>query len=237
MRIAVATAPQANVPKPKTRAQSRRNFLLARDSTGASVIGLTECFALSTRLVIRAVFLLNGWGWQVKAGNSAVLVWDKSVWQVVKRGHFLGHGYLKGVSNARYVPWVLLRNKKTKELLFVLGIHPCPIPTKKAPHMVPQAHVFQRRYFQRVADFIAARPNVPVVLLGDWNDDDEGKGAPLRTEIDGRKVNYTGKGIIRIATVDSEKKKWKQTDGRVVIDQPFSDHPIIRSVKETELAA
>lgn len=238
MKTVVATAPQASVPKPKTRAQSRQNFLLIRDASGASIVTMTECWSPITRAVIRMVFLLKGWGWQAPTGNSALILWDKKHWKVVKRGKFLGHGYLRGVSDARYVPWVLLKNVHTGEQVWVLAIHPCPIPTKKAPHMVPQAKEFQRRYYARLRKFIIEHPNLPVLLMGDWNDTSKVFGDWLN----GRRVRYAGKGIIRIATVNGAGNKgdtkWNAERNNVAaIEQPHSDHPIIRGTRELIEAA
>lgn len=222
MKIKVAVAPQANVPKPHSRAQTARNIVRAK-ATGASVIALTECWHARTRLVLFNQFSRKGWDTHAPRG-SAVLAWDESVWELVSRWVVEGHSWIRNTSDARNIPAVQLKHIETGKIVDFYAVHPCPIPTLKAPEMVPAAKRAHVKFYTNLWQDIQHHAR-PAVVLGDWNS----RGYPLGMQMDTRDIKYRNgieNKIIKVAHVDGKGRVWGSST-REEQDQPFSDHNLL----------
>lgn len=229
MKVHACTAPQQSVPRPKAAIRVREDFRLVRRS-GATIGTLTECQYRLTRAVIKAVLLAHGWNWNAPLGSPAIAIWKRSEWAVVKRGVRPGHGKLKGVSKRRRIPWARLRNRATGQEVLLVAIFPCPIPTRKAPGMVPAARRAHVEYFASVISLLLAHQQLAAIAAGDPNTN----GDFLGPSVGRRAVHYARDHrdpIVQITFVDAVDEHWTGT-GHQISDQLASDHIFLEATRD-----
>lgn len=223
-------APQKNASRdiyrhPLTsRAGTVQNMNAVKKDCGG-ILGLTESWSWITRSGVRSVFESEAWGHHFPWKQSAIVLWSKALWRMERKWVLPGHPAIPGgVSDNRKITAVLLRSLEDPDLLvMVIVVHPTPIPTKKAPWAVDEAHKMQKLYWGRVEKFIEDFAyNYPVWVMGDFND----AGHPLGVSVGERAVRYyrmPGDQIIQHAFINGRLWVWDEI-GHRVIEQPKSDH-------------
>lgn len=225
-------APQKNASRdtwlhPLTSYAGTQANMRANAATGFSFLGLTEGWSYITRRAIRSVLRATEYDYFFPYRQSNIILWKKKLWIVDRTWSLPGHPAVRRTSDKRNINVALLRSLEDPNLLAcVIVIHPCPIPTVKAPDMVPAAHAAHQLYYSRVEQFISQHPNWPTFIIGDFNDE----GAPLGSQIGGRALTYhraAGDKIVQFVTIPGRLWTW-ETIGESTHHQPDSDHPFFR---------
>lgn len=103
----------------------------------------------------------KGWRvWRPAAAESAAVLWDASVWTLLRRGRKRISS--KGWTPVREIVWVRLRNRKGTERVFA-SVHLVAFKTSKKRNGAEF-----RRQVQRAADWLSGQPR-SAVLMGDFN--------------------------------------------------------------------
>lgn len=220
--VSVIIAALKNVPALGYRIARANGRAIFAQHPGVLVV--TESWAALTKLGLRRA-APKTWRWYTARSQSVMLGWDSTRYRAVWKKRIKGGASpaIRGVTDRRDLFIVCLEDIATGRRFLLVGVHTSPLPTKKAPSMVPVA---QRSHVHAGDQITVVHESTgyPVIAAGDWNTPEL-----LHSDL------HIGPGITHAECWDGENVTLHQ-GGKVLLFALHSDHPGVRFIVEGEAA-
>lgn len=130
---------------------------------------VTETWHPLTKLAIRRAAPAS-FRWYTAPGQSVMVGWDSTKYRVVWKKRIRGGASprISRVCDRRDLFVVCLEDIATGRRIVLVGVHAAPVPTIKAPDMVPTARLSHTHAADQI-EVIAESTPYPVVTAGDFN--------------------------------------------------------------------
>lgn len=165
--IRLGIASLRNVPWAGLRTAQANGRLIFANVLGVLIV--TESWHPLTKAALRRA-APRSFRWFTAIGQSVMVGWDNDLYELVWKKRIKGGASprIRRVCDRRDLFIVCLRDRKTGRCFVVIGVHTAPLPTKKAPDLVPVARLSHVHAGDNILEQVDST-GYPVAVAGDAN--------------------------------------------------------------------